>query len=194
MPARRLRCPSTFVVRNIVLYRLLAGALLAVVITATPAFPQDTVVVSKVLSGTTILLESGERVTLLGIGVPRSRVLDPNLIRDNLAGIVEGRRVVLVEDGAPAKRSRRSGRSAYLYYEGSLINLELIEDGFATATGTQHSRLEEFRVAEKRARSQQLAAWSSESHPSARCSAAGKRGRRCATMTRHVSGRCEQHR
>jgi endonuclease YncB( thermonuclease family) len=161
----------------------------------TSAPVRDTVVVRKVLSGTTVLLESGERVTLLGIGIPRSRVLDPDLVRDNLAGIIEGRAVVLVDDATSRSRSGRRGasRASYLYYDGSLINLELIEDGFATASSTAHSRLAEFKAAEKLARSRQLVAWSSEGHLSSRCTASSRNGR-CRALTRHISGRCEKHR
>lgn len=176
----------------IVLYRLLAGATLF--LASLPALAQDTVVVRKVLTGTTVVLESGERVSLLGVGMPRTRVMEPEIIRDNLAGIVEGRTVILIDDRGATRRKRRGSRSAYLYYDGSLINLELIEDGFATATNTKHSRREEFRTAEKRARTQQVAAWSSEGHLSVQCAAYVRRGRRCTELTRHVSGRCEAHR
>lgn len=176
------------------LLRLLVLHSAALLALASPTIAQDTVVVRRVISGAMLELESGERVALLGVGIPRSRVIDAQLVRDNLAGIVEGRTVVLVEDDSRRTSSRsRAPRACYLYVGDALINLELIEDGFATASSTRHSRLGEFKAAERLARSRQLAAWSSETHLSVRCNATGRNGR-CRALTRHISGRCERHR
>lgn len=171
--------------------RTLPGVALALMFFVVSAHAQDTVIVRSVLSGNTIELESGARVALLGVGIPRSKALGTDLMRDNLRGIIEGKSVVLVDDSTGSRRSRT--RAAYVYYEGSLINLELIEDGFASSTNTAHSRLKEFQAAEHYARRRQIAAWSTEGHLSVPCSARIGRSR-CRELTRHISGRCERHR
>jgi endonuclease YncB( thermonuclease family) len=169
-------------------YRFLFPALFLFVLSIT-ASAQDTVVVKKVTSATSITLASGETITLLGLGLPKSQAITAEDARAHLASLVEGSTVTLVVDSTAG-----SGKGRLVYLNGDLVNLAMISDGFATATAKPaHAKLAEFRAAESDAHARQTGAWATERSTAVQCSGTTQKGDRCKRMTTSFNGKCWQH-
>lgn len=165
---------------------------LALLLLATPILAQDTVEVGKVTSGTTFTTSTGEKIILLGVGTPKSAVVDAEDIRTHLAILIEGQTVVLVADSLLPVR--KGTRHCWVYAGGELINLRMVASGYASALKTpKHSKLAELMAAEKEARAEQSGAWSTERSSAVQCSGTTKKGSRCLRMTTNPSGKCWQH-
>jgi micrococcal nuclease len=125
-----------------------------------------------VVDGNTLLLESGERVRLIGVARPETshgnRLAEdfgdeaPAFIR----GLVEGKRVRLDFDPANFRRGHKDGTRqratlAYVYLDdGRLLNREIIKEGYGVAlTRYPFSRIEEFRRVEVEAKEQRRGLW-----------------------------------
>jgi len=136
------------------------------------AHAQELVRVKRAVDGDTILLETGERVRLIGVDTPES--VKPNTPVERFAKeaaeftrrMCEGKRVRLEFDQANAARghkdSTRQRRTlAYVFLEdGTLLNSEIIRHGYGHAyTRFPFSRMEEFRRLEREAREQRRGLW-----------------------------------
>ena len=113
-------------------------------------------VVERVVDGDTLLLQSGERVRLIGVDTPEIKhPKKPVQYFGNEASaftrrVVEGKRVRLEFDqgNAAQKHKDRYGRTlTYVFLEeGTLLNAEIIKQGYGHAyTQFPFSRMEEFR-------------------------------------------------
>lgn len=119
---------------------------------------QETAVVSKVLSYSAIQLSSGEKVTLIGIGAPPTGAFTPRDAKDRLQSIVLGKNVVLLADVAQADKKKEVFR--YLYVNGEMVNIRMINDGYASAVrDIPYSKLPDFIAAETSARARKAGAW-----------------------------------
>ena len=127
-------------------------------------------VVERVVDGDTLLLQSGERVRLIGVDTPETK--HPNKPVEYFGKeasaftrrMVERKRVRLEFDQANAARGHkdRYGRTlAYMFLEdGTLLNAEIIKQGYGHAyTQFPFSRMEEFRRLEREAREEQRGLW-----------------------------------
>jgi len=127
-------------------------------------------VVERVVDGDTLLLQSGERVRLIGVDTPE--IKHPKKPVEYFGKeasaftwrMVEGKRVRLEFDQANAVRAHkdRYGRTlAYVFLEdGTLLNAEIIKQGYGHAyTQFPFSRMEEFRRLEREAREQGRGLW-----------------------------------
>lgn len=132
-----------------------------------PGSPDRTYVVERVIDGDTLLLRGGERVRLLGVDTPETvhpripvEPFGPEASRYTERR-VEGKTVRL---GFDKERRDRYGRLlAYVYVEGSLLNEELIREGYSEAQleypySNAMKRL--FREAEAEARAANRGVWS----------------------------------
>ena len=132
--------------------------------------PGDFDVVERVVDGDTLLLQSGERVRLIGVDTPE--IKHPKkpveyFSREASAfnwRVVEEKQVRLEFDQANAARGHkdRYGRTlAYVFLEnGTLLNAEIIKQGYGHAyTQFPFSRMEEFRRLEREAREEQRGLW-----------------------------------
>src|SRR5213080_4585388 len=130
-------------------------------------------VVERVVDGDTLLLQSGERVRLIGVDTPETKhPKKPVEYFGKEASaftrrIVERKRVRLEFDQANAARGHkdRYGRTlAYVFLEdGTLLNAEIIKQGYGHAyTQFPFSHLEEFRQLEREAREQGRGLWQPE--------------------------------
>ena len=130
-------------------------------------------VVERVVDGDTLLLQSGERVRLIGVDTPETKhPSKPVQYFGKEASaftrrIVERKRVRLEFDQANAARGHkdRYGRTlAYVFLEdGTLLNAEIIKQGYGHAyTQFPFSHLEEFRQLEREAREQGRGLWQPE--------------------------------
>lgn len=167
--------------------------LLLTIVCCTHTQAQDTVTVKKVVNGTTVVTNTGEKISLLGVLTPRSQAITADDARDQLTSLVEGNTVILIADSL-AGVDGKGPKLRYLMVDGSLVNLEMIRLGYGTAPKKpNHARLAEFQAAEKQARAEQVGAWAVERATSMQCSATTRKGTQCSRMTTSLSGKCWQH-
>ena len=179
---------------SLLLFIALAPALLAQ--DATPPTPgdrfaRDTVTVKKVTGVNGFTTATGEKITLLGVAAATSKAIDADDATGHLAGIVEGETVVLVRDTTLGP-DKKGSKLRYVYVDGRLVNRELIDDGYAVASG-KHSMAKEFASAEKESRKQRKAAWGSERVSAIQCQGITKKGTQCSRSTTSLTGKCWQH-
>ncbi len=151
---------------------------------ATPA--ADTVIVKSVTGGTAFTAQDGRTIT------PKSQAISAADAKEHLAEMIEGKTVVLVADSlAPA--DTKKARLRYVYSGGTLVNLAMIEQGYAAPSKTGHSMAETFREAHAEAKSSARGAYATERSSAVQCSATTKKGTQCKRMTTSLSGKCWQH-
>ena len=133
--------------------------------------PGDFDVVERVVDGDTLLLQSGERVPLIGVD-NTPEIKHPKKPVEYFGKeasaftrrVVEEKRVRLEFDQANVAQGHkdRYGRTlAYVFLEdGTLLNAEIIKQGYGHAyTQFPFSRMEEFRRLEREAREQGRGLW-----------------------------------
>jgi micrococcal nuclease len=123
--------------------------------------------VKRVVDGDTLLLDSGERVRLIGIDTPESVQPDTppepfgHQASEFTQQLVEGRHVRLEFD---RHREDQFGRTlAYVYLDKLLVNEEIVRQGFSRAETRFHFRSDfqkRFLAAEKEARAAERGIWS----------------------------------
>lgn len=139
----------------------------------------DTVTVKKVISGTTFVTTAGVTIKLLGISLPRSQVVTPE----------DSRQVVVVDDSTCPRTN-----GLYVRANGVLVNVAMIEQGFAVADQRlKYSMRDAFLAAEKAARASHVGAHGTERSTAVQCSGITKKGTRCLRMTTSLNGKCWQH-
>lgn len=158
-----LRSPSRF--RGALLLVLLAGLLLG--------SAHKFVTVVQVVDGDTIILETGQRIRLLGVNTPESGSTAKKPMErygkeatEFTRRMAEGKRVRLEYDQATATRgyqdiTPQKAILAYVFFEnGTLLNAEIIRQGYGYAFSRySFSRMEEFRNLEREARENRRGLW-----------------------------------
>jgi micrococcal nuclease len=86
-------------------------------------------VVARVIDGDTLELEGGERVRLIGIDTPEKGEECFEEAKKGLERLVLGRSVLLAKDVSERDKYGRLVR--FVYLDGLLVNLVLVEEGFA---------------------------------------------------------------
>ena len=121
--------------------------------------------VTSVIDGNTIEVQSIGRVRLLGIQAPAvSRTLDRSALgdqaRERLASLVLRRWIRLEHEGA-SDRTASARRPAYVWTEDErLINVLLVREGLARAVVRANlTRRAELVLAEEQARAQERGIW-----------------------------------
>jgi micrococcal nuclease len=122
-----------------------------------------------------LVLDSGERVRLIGVDMPETK--HPNKPVEHFGKeaaaftrrMVEGKRVRLEFDPANARRAHKDSTQqrrtlAYVFLEdGALLNAEIIRHGYGFAyTRFPFARVAEFRQLERDAREQRRGLWTSQ--------------------------------
>lgn len=135
------------------------------VIKEKPEEKGEAALVTRVLDGDTIEIESGQKVRYIGIDTPES--VDPRKPVECFAkeaseknkSLVEGKKVRLVKDVSETDRYNRLLR--YVYVNDTFINLELVKDGYAISTAfppdVKHSN--DFKKAAATARQNKRGLW-----------------------------------
>ncbi len=123
--------------------------------------------VTRVIDGDTLVLNGAERVRLIGVDTPESvHATKPVEYFGKEASaftkrMAEDQQVYLeYEQGSPTK-DRYERTLAYVYLrDGTLLNKEIIEQGYGHAyMGFPFSKMEEFRAAEREAQSNERGLW-----------------------------------
>lgn len=139
--------------------------------------------VSRVVDGDTLILESGERVRLIGIDAPEMHESE-KLFRDSyrtkkdiatikklgkasyefLKKLVEGKRVTLEFDVEKYDRYNRLLAYVYLKEDGTFVNAKMLEEGYAQImTVPPNVKYKElFLELSRRAREQRRGLWKEE--------------------------------
>lgn len=129
--------------------------------------------VARVIDGDTVELDTGERLRYIGMDTPevvypeQSRRMDPRKpvqcfgeeSRERNRELVEGKLVVLTKDISEKDRYGRLLR--YVWIGSTLVNLELVKEGYATAftypPDVAHAK--DFVAVERRAREAKRGLW-----------------------------------
>ncbi len=133
-----------------------------------PAGQYDVV---RVVDGDTIVVstpEGNEKVRLVGVNTPES--VDPRKSVEcfgkeasrHTAELLNGKAVRLEPDQHAGERDRYGRLLRYVYLpDGTLLNLELVRDGYAHENGYGHAyaKRDEFRAAEREARDAKRGLW-----------------------------------
>lgn len=85
--------------------------------------------VTHIVDGDTFDIATGERVRMIGIDTPERGKYFYKESSDYLAGLIDGKNVILVKDVSEADRYGRILR--HVYYDDEWINEQMIEEGFA---------------------------------------------------------------
>jgi endonuclease YncB( thermonuclease family) len=135
------------------------AAMMITMFGATALQAQETIRVTKVIDGSTILVANGDTVSLIGVAERQGRYEDAADMADYLELTVGGTEVTLVAD--QASTAKEHGRKLrYVMVDGKLINLMLIQQGYASAAASQkHSKMTEFVAAEREAQRNLAGGW-----------------------------------
>jgi micrococcal nuclease len=126
--------------------------------------------VTQVLDGDTILLENGERVSLIGVDAPEIKYTTKavSAMGKEAAAfarkLVEGKRVRLEFDPSNTIRNHKDNRKrtlAYIFLEdGTFLNAQIVKHGYGfTIPGFVHKYQSEFRRLEQEAKENKRGLW-----------------------------------
>jgi micrococcal nuclease len=140
----------------------------------------ESVVVTRVVDGDTFVLNTKERVRLIGVDTPekfQSNKLKKDAERSQkdietikqlgeeasayVKKLVEGKKVILKTDKYSAKQDKYGRLLRYVYLEdGTCINSKIIESGYGNAyTSFKFERMDEYRQLEREARTNNRGLW-----------------------------------
>lgn len=122
-------------------------------------------VVARAIDGDTIELADGTRVRYIGMDTPEMNTGrgTPDCLalaaKNRNAGLVEGKTVVLEYDAE--KRDRYGRDLAYVWLDGSMVNEQLLNEGFASifTVAPNVKYADRLLAAERRARNDELGLW-----------------------------------
>jgi micrococcal nuclease len=137
-------------------------------------------VVTHVVDGDTFVLDTKERVRLIGVDTPE-KFISSKLKKDAerskkdiktiqklgeqsssyVRKMVEGKKVILKTDKYSAKQDKYGRLLRYVYLEdGTCINSKIIEDGYGNAyTSFKFEKMDEYRQLEREARTNNRGLW-----------------------------------
>jgi endonuclease YncB( thermonuclease family) len=125
-------------------------------------------VVQRVIDGDTVVLDSGEKVRLLGIDSPELHHPDYPVqkygeeAKQYMKKRVEGKKVTL-EYTVLDKYDKYNRLLAFIYLDGANVNSEMVKKGLAYASVNQYmSKTKEFMVIENIARRFKVGIWETE--------------------------------
>lgn len=96
-----------------------------------PLRAQETHQVKRVVDGDTFVLDSGERVRMIGINTPEEGFYFYTEATDKLKELIDGKTVTLIADPLSSNKDRFGRLLRYVFVNGEDINLKMIESGLA---------------------------------------------------------------
>lgn len=166
MIAHKTKSPATFIylpaipedMKKLVTFLLILIIMLTAVLIYA-AIQEEEHLVVKVIDGDTFVVRSGETVRMIGIDAPEKGSYYYEESKAKLEALISNKTVALEKDKSEKDRYGRLLR--YVYFNGTFINLVMVEEGFAKAYpyAPDTSFKNEFQTAENSAKEQQLAVW-----------------------------------
>jgi micrococcal nuclease len=130
-------------------------------------YEKETGVLLRVVDGDTIKLANGENVRLLGINTPEKNMPYASLGKEFLQQFVN-KTIYLERDREDLDKYKRKLR--YIYFENRLLNLEIVERGFANAYMVDDIRYKDaFLRAEEQARLSEAGIWEKSDNSCVNC-------------------------
>ncbi len=127
--------------------------------TLTPAPEITSAIVSNVIDGDTVKLQSGEKVRLLGINTPKKGQPYYEEATNRLKELIEGKTVTLEKDAEDKDQYGRLLR--HIYIDDTFVNFEMVREGYANVyvipPNTKYS--DEFEKAEEEAKNAKRRIW-----------------------------------
>lgn len=121
--------------------------------------PTNQIIVSRVIDGDTVELNSGDKVRLIGINAPEEGQYFYSEAKNKLKELVEGKIITLEKDISDKDMYGRLLR--YIYVNDLFVNLEIVRLGYAEAyeylPDTEHSIL--LKESEKEAKENERGIW-----------------------------------
>ncbi|APH38794.1 thermonuclease family protein [Methanohalophilus halophilus] len=120
----------------------------------------STTTVVRVIDGDTFVMDSGEKVRLIGVDTPELDEPYYTEAKDYLSNRIEGKQVLL--EGDSSNRDTYGRLLRYVWLDGELVNRELVEEGLALSRAyepdTKYQHI--FAEAQQNARDAKLGIWS----------------------------------
>jgi micrococcal nuclease len=93
----------------------------------------QTVKVARVIDGDTYVIETGEKIRMIGINAPEMSTEFGDDAKAHLEKLIGGKEVMLVEDAKATKKDKYKRLLRYTILNGEDINQRMVCDGFAVA-------------------------------------------------------------
>lgn len=116
--------------------------------------------VIRVIDGDTFVIETGERVRVLGINAPEMKTELGEPAKQHLLALIDGKTVDLEPDHISKDRDVYGRLLRYVYLDGVDIDKKMVTDGWAIAfLKYRFDKEEEYRQEEIKAKSAALGIW-----------------------------------
>ena len=137
------------------------------------AVEEEEHLVVKIIDGDTFILRNGETVRMIGIDAPEKGSYYYEESKARLSELIHNKSVTLAKDKSNKDKYGRLLR--YVYFNGTFINLVMVEEGFAKASpyAPDLTFKDEFQTAENTAKEHQLAVWTEGLIENPACTALG---------------------
>jgi micrococcal nuclease len=116
--------------------------------------------VTRVVDGDTYVIETGEKVRMIGIDAPEMSTDFGNDAKEHLKTLIEGKTIELQPDKKTGDKDRYNRLLRYAILNGEDINLRMVCDGFAIAyTKFKFSKAESYTSCQINAEGSDLGMW-----------------------------------
>jgi len=130
-------------------------------------YPKETAILLRVIDGDTIEIDDGPHVRLLGINTPEKKMPFSNESKKFLSQFIN-QTIFLQRDKEDTDKYNRKLR--YLFYNNSLVNKQILENGFANTyylAGLKYEK--ELITAESQAKTNHLGIWTPSNEICSKC-------------------------
>lgn len=128
----------------------------------------QTVKVTRVIDGDTYVIETGEKVRMIGINAPEMSTEFGDDAKAHLEKLIGNREVMLVEDSKAGKKDKYKRLLRYTIVEGEDINQRMVCDGFAVAyTRFKFTKKQSYKDCQEMAELASIGMWGMEENEAA---------------------------
>lgn len=120
----------------------------------------QTVKVERVIDGDTYVIETGEKVRMVGIDAPEMSTVFGDDAKEHLQRLIEGKTITLKPDSKTGDKDRYNRLLRYTMLNGEDINLRMVCDGYAIAyTRFKFSQEKTYTTCQQNAESSDAGMW-----------------------------------
>ncbi len=120
--------------------------------------------VIRVIDGDTFVIETGERVRMLGINAPEMKTPEGEPAKEHLLAMIDGKVVDLEPDHISANKDVYGRLLRYVILDGVDIDKKMVTDGYAIAfLKYSFDKEAEYKVEEDKAKAASLGIWKEDS-------------------------------